>query len=798
MPRQSFLIALIIAILAVPTSLPARDTAPRETTVPDLRQIMADPEWMGPRVESAWWQLDGQAIHYRVKRTESSRHDIRRLDRDGESDEVLDFAAQGEMDGADPVLDADGNRAVFVRSGNLFLRDLERGALLALTRGTDQDRSPRFSSDGQAVQFLRGQDWWSIDLESGAAGPVADLRFEESPEAEPEDGLEADQLRLFRFLRQDREEYLEEYGEQAEAARQDPTRSPAPFYLGEEMEPAMASLSPDGRWMLLVVQQAGTSPGKPDVMPNYVTRSGYVETEEVRTLVGRDAPAPQKLWLLDLRDREKTELSLDFLDGLDEDPLADLKETQDITPHDGDNLRPVRIPAIEWHPDGQLGAVMVRSIDNKDRWLATVDTESGEIDQRHRLTDEAWINWAFNDFGWLPESQTLWFLSEETGFSHFYTTDARSGSARQHTSGDFKVSDPVVSRQGSHVFVLGNQTHPTEYDLYRLDLESDELTRLTELRGLESFVVHPLSEEILLLHSSAYTPTQLARLDDDSGQPVELTDTRSEDFRAIEWQYPEIVGIESTHGAGGPIWSKFYRPEGDPPEGGWPVVMFVHGAGYLQNTHYRYPQYFREQMFHNLLTDKGYLVLDMDFRASQGYGRDWRTAIYRQMGTPELEDLIDGVQWLVDEQEANPDRVGLYGGSYGGFMAFMGLFNAPDVFTAGAALRPVTDWAHYSHPYTSNILNTPEVDPEAYRRSSPIEMAENLEGHLLITHGMLDDNVFYQDVVRMTQRLIELEKENWELATYPLEPHGFEQPESWLDQYRRILNLFESTIGNEG
>jgi len=201
-------------------------------------------------------------------------------------------------------------------------------------------------------------------------------------------------------------------------------------------------------------------------------------------------------------------------------------------------------------------------------------------------------------------------------------------------------------------------------------------------------------------------------------------------------------------------------------------------------------------MFHNLLTARGYHVLDMDYRASRGYGRDWRTAIYRHMGKPELEDLRDGVRWLVDHQDGDPDRVGVYGGSYGGFMAFMAMFNAADVFAAGAALRPVTDWRHYNHGYTSNILNTPEVDPEAHRRSSPIEFVEGLEGHLLITHGMLDDNVFYKDAVRLTQRLIELGKTDWELASYPLEPHSFVHPESWLDQYRRILDLFETTIGN--
>jgi dipeptidyl aminopeptidase/acylaminoacyl peptidase len=164
------------------------------------------------------------------------------------------------------------------------------------------------------------------------------------------------------------------------------------------------------------------------------------------------------------------------------------------------------------------------------------------------------------------------------------------------------------------------------------------------------------------------------------------------------------------------------------------------------------------------------------------------------MGEPELEDLLDGVAWLVEHRNVDPGRIGIYGGSYGGFMTLIALFRAPEVFAAGAALRPVTDWRYYTHPYTSAILNTPEVDPEAYRRSSPIEFAEGLARPLLIAHGMVDDNVLYQDSVRLAQRLIELGKTEWELASYPVEPHGFRQPESWHDEYRRILELFEAEV----
>ena len=139
-------------------------------------------------------------------------------------------------------------------------------------------------------------------------------------------------------------------------------------------------------------------------------------------------------------------------------------------------------------------------------------------------------------------------------------------------------------------------------------------------------------------------------------------------------------------------------------------------------------------------------------------------------------------------------RIGIYGGSYGGFITLMAMFTQPGVFAAGAALRPVTDWAHYNDSYTSNILNRPQDDPEAYRRSSPIYFAEGLEGALLICHGMVDTNVHFQDTVRLAQRLIELRKENWEVALYPVEGHGFQNATSWADEYKRIFKLFESNL----
>jgi dipeptidyl aminopeptidase/acylaminoacyl peptidase len=164
------------------------------------------------------------------------------------------------------------------------------------------------------------------------------------------------------------------------------------------------------------------------------------------------------------------------------------------------------------------------------------------------------------------------------------------------------------------------------------------------------------------------------------------------------------------------------------------------------------------------------------------------------MGHPELEDLLAGKKWLVEHAGVDGQRVGVYGGSYGGFMTLMALFRAPGEFAAGAALRPVTDWMQYDDNYSSDILNDPQVDPIAYERSSPLEFAAALRNPLLICHGVIDDNVLFEDSMRLYQRLIELHKDNFSISPYPLDRHGFTNADSWLDEYKRVFALFESNL----
>ena len=790
---------LSLSLLLLPLCAAAQTARPLT-----LEQIMADPDWIGPGVEDAWWAWDGQHVQYTLKRSGASIRDTWQQTRAGGDAAVrVDGAARATLDAADPAYDGTHRRMAFVRNGDVFVRDLQSGALTQLTRTDAEEARPQWSRDGGLVWRV-GNDWYRWTASAGVV-QAALPRAEKDPDAAPKaDDLRDRQLRMIATLRNDKARRDAARAQDEAWRRADPTRAPAPVYLGDDVAIADSALSPDGRWLLVVTTAKGGDAGDAARLPRYVTESGYVEDEEARTLVGRNPPLPHTLWLVDMRDGIPHELKFDALPGIHDDPLAALRKAAKQKPLEGN--RDVRIetdgdgegPAIHWSDDSRNVAVLVRAVDNKDRWLATVTPAAADLDHatlqsRDRLHDAAWVGWNFNDFGWLPDSRTLWYLSEESGYSHLYTLDTASGRAKQLTSGRWEASTPQLSADGTRFEFVCNRKWPGDYEVCDVPVGGGEVRELTALDGVEGFVPSPDGRQLLVRYSHSYLPSQLAVVNADGGEARVLTDTRTAAYKAIDWIQPAIVQVPGAHGQG-VVWGKFYGPKTLEPGRKYPVVLFVHGAGYLQNVHARYPTYFREQMFHNLLVQRGYLVLDLDYRASEGYGRDWRTAIYRNMGHPELEDYLDGLDWLVANKQSDRAHAGIYGGSYGGFMTFMALFRAPGVFQAGAALRPVSDWTQYNHEYTSNILNTPELDPEAYKASSPIEYAAGLQDHLLIAHGMIDDNVFFKDTVDMTQKLIELHKDKWSLAPYPLERHSFSHADAWYDEYRRILELFEATL----
>jgi dipeptidyl aminopeptidase/acylaminoacyl peptidase len=529
------------------------------------------------------------------------------------------------------------------------------------------------------------------------------------------------------------------------------------------------SVAPNGRALLLVT----TVPNERTLntrVPNYVTTSGYTENIDSRAKVG-DSQASGRVAFVSL-------------------PSGDVRFLSIAPP--GDTTRRAQSASVlGWNDAGTHALVFATSDDFKTRWVHTVRADSGTVRTVDVLRDSAWVAGpCFNCGGWYDGGRRAWFVSEADGWAHIYTIAADGSDRRQLTKGEWEVNAVALSRDQRTFYLATSEHSPFELHFYRMPVAGEARERITTRPGGHTVTLSPDEQWIADVHSTANRPPELFLMRNRAGaEAAQLTTSPTANWLGFNWIVPEIVMIPASDGVKVP--ARIYRPKdmGATPNGAG--AIFVHGAGYLHNVHNYWSNYAREYMFNQYLASKGYVVLDVDYRASAGYGRHWRTAIYRHMGGRDLQDQVDASRWLQQQFGISPDRVGIYGGSYGGFITLMALFTAHEHFGAGAALRSVTDWAHYNHTYTGRILNFPQNDSVAYRRSSPIYFAQGLRDPLLMAHGMVDVNVHFSDIVRLTQRLIELGKTNWELAVYPVEDHAFVRPSSWTDEYTRIFELFE-------
>jgi dipeptidyl aminopeptidase/acylaminoacyl peptidase len=766
------------------------------------RKNHADPKWMGTSPSDISWSEDSKVIYFKWNPDKNKADSLYSIAIREQTIKKVDPAFRRSLP-AQGVYTHSRTQKVFARNGDIFWLDIKSGKIRQLTNTTDPETSPSFSRDEQKVVFMQGDNVYTWQLQTGELTQVTNFK-KGSKKTEPKDSeqdkwLKADQLRTSEIVK----ERTANWKATEKQQKNDQPKRVKEIYLDEKNLSGVL-LSPDERFVTYRLSQAAKGV-KTAVVPSYVTESGYTEDLLARTKVG-NAQAASELWVYDRQKDTTWAVATKDIPGITDEPdyrkdypqkAANAKKDSAATKKPA--ARPVIFHGPYWSEDGKQAVMVIRSLDNKDRWIMKFDPATGTLRLLNRQRDEAWIGGPgigaypgfAGDMGWLADNQTFWFESEETGYAHLYTINVVSGQKKQLTSGKFEVSDVMLSKDKQQFYYLSNEVHPGEKHLYRLPVTGGKPTRLTTGIGAYEYTLSPDEKNIALRYSYLNKPWELYVMENKAGAKTrQLTQSVSREFTSYAWREPEVISFKARDGA--EVYARLYQPENGKKNGA--AVVFVHGAGYLQNAHKWWSQYFREYLFHNLLADQGYTVLDIDYRGSAGYGRDWRTGIYRHMGGKDLTDHVDGAKWLTEKYGVQANRIGIYGGSYGGFITLMALFTEPDVFAAGAALRSVTDWAHYNHPYTSNILNEPFTDSLAYARSSPIYFAEGLKKPLLMCHGMVDVNVHFQDIVRLSQRLIELKKENWELAVYPMEDHGFVEPSSWTDEYKRILKLFETHL----
>jgi dipeptidyl aminopeptidase/acylaminoacyl peptidase len=846
------LAALSVAFLLLQQTIIAQQTpSPSSAKRFELTvdSIMRGSALVGYEPGSVRWSQDGARVYFRWKQATEPRlkeMDTYVVNRDGTG---LRKLSEDEARNAPPAsgeLSKDKRWTVFAEEGDVYLYEHARGARRALTRTSEAETNPRFTRDGRRVYFTRQNNLYALSLDGGLLEQLTDIRVGGGAGSgggqTAARGTESQEV-----LKQEERGLLEAVRERAERREEQEAKRKArerrkPFNVPSGQTVANLTLSPDGAYVVAVINEPAAAV-RQTIVPNYVTESAYTEDIPGRAKVG-DAQGRTRMFVISVETgearnvehgqqraeaapvvRTRTEQNATEQAGRERGAGAVQQQAQ----QQGQQAQPptqaqaqgegqpppqrqgqqgqqpprtqtettaqarerdVQLFQLQWSEDGRNAALLARSADNKDRWVLLLDPATGKTKTLVALHDDAWANGpgAFT-LGWLADNRRVYFESEQDGFAHLYTVSIEGGGPVQLTRGAFEVSDVRLSDDKTKFYFTSSEVSFAERHLYSMPATGGARTRLTAMPGNNEADISPDERMLAIVRSYSNRPPELylAASAPMSGAK-QVTTSPIPEFFTYNWIEPQIVAVKARDGA--TIEARLYKPAR--PNGA--AVLFVHGAGYLQNVHRWWSSYYREYMFHHLLMERGYTVLDIDYRGSAGYGRDWRTGIYRHMGGRDLSDHVDAARYLVSEHNIDAKRIGIYGGSYGGFITLMAMFTEPDVFAAGAALRPVSDWAHYNHPYTSNILNLPQTDLEAYKRSSPIYFAEGLRGALLICHGMVDGNVHFQDSVRLAQRLIELRKENWELAPYPVEDHAFERETSWADEYKRILKLFSEHL----
>lgn len=773
------------------TATVSTEQAPAAKFPLTVDSIMRGPELVGNPPNNLRWSGDSKELYFDWLMPKEDQAATWVVSRDGGAPRRLSDAERRLAPPANGQWDAARRRILGVDRGDIVVIDTVARKRIDVTRTTGNESNPRWARADTHVTFVRDNNLFIVPVESVSAGAIIQLTDVSARRADPR--LTDSQ----KFIKEEEVKLLD-WVEQEAARRQrrqdlDKSRALPKFEIGERQNIADAAVLADGKSAYLVVNDRAQS--RTAQVPRYVSESSFTEEIPARTFVG-DAQDRRRVAILNLETGEGVWAGLEGVS----DPLPIPK------PPFGDEPRPAAKPDpapkrdLRWgspvlSPDGRTAVVAVRSADNTERWYVRVDPATGKSTVIDHLKDEAWIR--DGGMGWLPDSKRVWFLAEHDGWMHLYTVDATASapSRKQLTSGRFEIDSIELSTDGSTFYIQSTESHPGERQIYAMSVDGGARTKLTSTSGGHTGSISPDNTMFGLVSSTPNRPPEVFLMANRAGAPAtKITTSPSAEWQSYAWVEPQLITYKSRDGKD--VYARLFTPEmvGAKRDPKAPAVVFVHGAGYLQNAHKYWSTYYREYMFHHLLASKGYVVLDPDYRASAGYGRDWRTAIYRWMGGHDLNDVVDGAAYLVKSQKVNARNIGVYGGSYGGFITLMALFTSPETFGAGAALRPVTDWAHYNHGYTSNILNEPQGDAEAYRKSSPIYFAEGLKAPLLIAHGMVDVNVHFQDSVRLAQRLIELRKENWELALYPVEDHGFVEATSWADEYKRILKLFETNL----
>jgi dipeptidyl-peptidase-4 len=619
---------------------------------------------------------------------------------------------------------------LFIGSKSLVLLDLKTMAIKPLLSGEAELEDPKFSPDGKWVSFIRNYNLWIVNLASGEIKAITSGGSEE-------------------ILKGKLDWVYPEELDASTAYWWSPDSSRIAFYEMDERHvtryPIMDMSSPIGAMEYTRFPQAGE--------PNPIVRVGVVAVAGGETK-----------WM---------------------DTGAD---------------KDIYLPRVDWLRDSRRVAIqrLNRAQDKLD--LLFCDSATGASTQVLSETDKYWIN-VSNDLYFFSDQKRFLWSSERTGFRHYYIYDLSGKQLDQLTSGEWSIlgtggfgpggsTRANVDEANGFIYFLSNKDNVPETQLYRVSLRDKKITRLTQAAGTHHPRIAPDSSAFVDTYSNSGTPPRqdLYRADGkhvavlNENKPAELAD-----YHLSPVEFLNVAGDDGTK-----LYAMMIKPPAFDPSKKYPVLIHVYGGPQTEVVRDAWggPDF----LFHQMMAQKGYIIFSLDNRGSYGRGHAFETPVYHQFGKVELADQLAGVRYLKSRSFVDASRIGIWGWSYGGYMTLYSLFNAPDVFKAGVAVAPVSDWRLYDTIYTERYMGRPQDNAEGYKNSSPVNQAGGLKAILMLAHGTGDDNVHFANSSEVINQLIENGRYPADLMIFPGRGHPIGDPPARIQLFDGIVEFLQKNL----
>ena len=689
---------------------PAQANQTRELTV---ERIYGEPSLSGSPTTGIEWSADSKRISYLVRGPQGSNTGTELWTMDAatgerkvlvnsetlktithtEKTKSTQATGLGRVEPGSYFWSPGGDSLLFAGSNSLVLLDLKTMAPTPLVSGDRDIEDPKFSPDGKWVSFVRDWNLWVVSAATGETKAISTGGSEEILKGKL-DWVYPEELDL------------------TTAYWWSPDSSKLAFLEMDERPvtryPIMDMSSPVGALEYTRFPQAGE--------PNPIVRVG------VARVTGGESSETK--WM---------------------DTGADTD---------------VYLPRVVWLHDGRRVAIerLNRAQNRLD--LLFCDAGNGASQTILTDTDKYWINISDDLYFFSDNKRFLW-SSERSGFRHYYLYELSGKQSDQLTSGNWGITGtsgfgpgvvkhPEVDEAHGVIYFLSNKDDVQDTQLYGLSMHDKSITRITREAGTHHVLFAADHSGFEDTYSNSMTPPRQSLFRANGTRVASINENVIPELAEYHLPPPEFVNVSGQDGT--KFSAMMIKPPSFDSSRKYPVLVDVYGGPQVQYVRNAWEG--RDFLWLEMMAEKGYIIFRLDNRGSYNRGHQFETSIYHQLGKVELQDQLTGVNYLKSLAYVDGSRIGIWGWSYGAYMTLEAMANAPDVFKAGVAVAPVSDWKLYDSIYTERYMGRPQDDSEAYKNSSPVNQIASLKGKLMLAHGTGDDNVHFANTSEVLNEMI--------------------------------------------